>query len=122
MATDQGQAGQGGQTAPGGEGMQLERVEDRDLADVYANFFSLQASNEDLTVELGTYPYLARNRYKAMARLHMTLYNAKRLSLALMNAVRRYEERFGTLELDARNREVTTETSAGGTAEGGPTQ
>jgi hypothetical protein len=69
---------------------------------VYANFFALAGSPDELVVYLGTnspLPNMPQPALKVSHRLVMQPANAKRLMLALQQAIQAHEERFGPIEL-----------------------
>ncbi len=69
---------------------------------VYANFFALAGSPDELVVYLGTnstLPNMPQPMVKVSHRLMMLPANAKRLMLALRQAVKAHEDRFGPIEL-----------------------
>jgi hypothetical protein len=69
---------------------------------IYANFFALAGSSDELVVYLGAnspLPNVTRPIIRLSHRLMLLPANAKRLMLALQQAVRAHEERFGPIEL-----------------------
>lgn len=69
---------------------------------VYANFFALAGSPDELVIYLGTnspLPNVQKPVMKASHRVMLLPANAKRLALALQQAVTAHEDRFGPIEL-----------------------
>ena len=80
-----------------------------DLASVYANFFRVTGTPEELVLDFGlnTTQVTAAGTpetVKLTHRLVMSFYTAKRLLSALQWAVNRYETNFGVLETDFQRR------------------
>jgi len=69
---------------------------------VYANFFALAGSADELVIYLGTnspLPHVQQPTVRLSHRLMLLPANAKRLMLALQQAVKAHEDRFGPIEL-----------------------
>ena len=69
---------------------------------VYANFFALAGSPEEIVIYLGAnspFPHQAEPTVSVSHRLMLLPPNAKRLMVALQQTVRAHEERFGPIEL-----------------------
>ena len=69
---------------------------------VYANFFALAGSPDEMVVYLGAnspLPGLTQPAIKVSHRVILLPANAKRLLLALQQAVKAHEDRFGPIEL-----------------------
>lgn len=69
---------------------------------VYANFFALAGSPDEITVYVGTnspLPNVQQPALRVSHRLVLLPANAKRLMLALQQAVKAHEDRFGPIEL-----------------------
>lgn len=69
---------------------------------VYANFFALSGTADELVVYLGTNTPMPQQQQPALRISHRLLLlpaNAKRLMLALQQAVKAHEDRFGPIEL-----------------------
>jgi len=84
-------------------------VDAGDLASVYANFFRVTGTPEELVLDFGlnttqVTPTGAPEAVKLNHRLVMSFYTAKRLLSALQWAVNRYETNFGVLETDFQRR------------------
>jgi len=78
------------------------RVDLSGLETVYANAFALANSAEEVTIYLGVnsaLPGVKQPVLKVSHRIVLIPANAKRLVLALQQAVKNYEERFGPIEL-----------------------
>jgi hypothetical protein len=104
-----GQAGAGGQAQPQQQQMQVQLREDKAHV-VYSNVCRLFGgpNAEELVVDFAiTTPAPDRQDVMNMdvnARVIMNYFAAKRLALALSQAVQRYEQQFGAIELDPRRR------------------
>jgi len=69
---------------------------------IYANFFALAGSSEELVLYVGAsspIPNVNQPPIKISHRLMMIPTNAKRLMLALQQALKAHEDRFGPIEL-----------------------
>jgi hypothetical protein len=69
---------------------------------LYANFFALAGSPDELVIYFGTnspLPNVPQPAIKVSHRLMLLPANAKRLMLALQQAVKAHEDRFGPIEL-----------------------
>jgi hypothetical protein len=69
---------------------------------IYANFFALAGSPEEIVIYLGAnspFPNQAEPRVTVSHRLMLLPPNAKRLMIALQQTVRAHEDRFGPIEL-----------------------
>ena len=69
---------------------------------VYANFFALAGTPEELVLYLGAtspLPNVSQPMIKVSHRLMLLPQNAKRLMVALQQAVKAHEDRFGPIEL-----------------------
>lgn len=74
---------------------------------VYANFFALAGSPDEMVLYVGAnaaLPNAAPPPIKLSHRLIMLPVNAKRLMLALQQAVKAHEDRFGPIELPMQQR------------------
>jgi Protein of unknown function (DUF3467) len=80
-----------------------------DLTSIYANFFRVTGTPEELVLDFGLNTTQvtqsgAPEAVKLTHRLVMSFYTAKRLLSALQWAVNRYETNFGVLETDFQRR------------------
>ncbi len=78
------------------------RLNTDDMETVYANFFALAGSADEIVLYLGAnspLPTTPQPAIKISHRLMMLPPNAKRLMLALRQAVEAHEDRFGPIEL-----------------------
>lgn len=69
---------------------------------VYANFFAIAGSADELTVYLGANSPMPGSKAPAVRishRLMLLPANAKRLMLALQQTVKAHEDRFGPIEI-----------------------
>ena len=78
------------------------RLDVSTMETLYANFFALAGSPDEMVVYLGTnspLPNVTQPAVKVSHRLMLLPANAKRLMLALQQAVKAHEDRFGPIEL-----------------------
>lgn len=96
------------------------RVDERNLGTSYSNAFRTNASAEEVILDFGLNLLIPANQgpdataqpnqpagdilFQANHRVVMNYYTAKRLALTLGQVVRRHEERFGELKLNAAER------------------
>ncbi len=88
----------------GGQPIRFDLTE---MQTVYANFFALAGSAEELVLYLGAnsaLPGVTQPVLRVSHRLMLLPQNAKRLLLALQQAVKAHEDRFGPIELPAARR------------------
>ncbi len=79
----------------------------REMQTVYANFFALAGSPDELVLYLGAnspLPNVPQPTIPISHRLMMLPANAKRLMMALQQAIKAHEERFGPIELPPQRR------------------
>ncbi len=89
------------QQRPGGQQQQIQ-LDTQRMETVYANFFALAGSAEELTAYLGVntpMPGVQQPIVRVSHRLIMQPQITKRLMLALQQTVAAHEERFGPIEL-----------------------
>lgn len=98
--------GEENQPRPGQGGQQQQqqqiRLDASTMETVYANFFALAGSPEEVTVYFGANSPLPNVRepiVKLSHRLMLLPQNAKRLMIALQQTVKAHEDRFGPIEL-----------------------
>lgn len=88
------------------------------MASLYANFFRVTGTPEELVLDFGLNTQLMQptgpESVKLSQRLVMSFYTAKRLLNALSWAVNRHESTFGLIETDFQKRMRTPPPSAGG--------
>mgnify|MGYP001587085576 CR=1 FL=1 len=90
-------------------------VDERNLTTTYANGFRASSTPEELVLDFGLnlpHPSAAEANQPEVvfvlnARVVMNHYSAKRLALTLGQHIRRHEELYGELELDAENRRAS---------------
>lgn len=90
------------------------RVDERNLQTTYVNGFRSTTTPEEVVLDFGLnlvqQTGVKENPhdmvFRAESRLVMTWYNAKRLALSLAQSVQRFEQEFGTIELNATHRRV----------------
>lgn len=92
----------GAQATPQGKGTVL-RVHERDTKTSYANVCLLSSTREEMILNFGlTLPSPQRDQREAHMlvsdRIIMSLPAAKRLAIALSQAIQRYENAFGVIE------------------------
>ena len=78
------------------------RLDTEHMETIYANFFALAGSPDEMVVYLGAnspLPNVTQPAAKVSHRLMLIPANAKRLMLALQQAVKAHEDRFGPIEL-----------------------
>jgi Protein of unknown function (DUF3467) len=84
------------------------RTLDRSVqAIVYANWYSVRGTPEELLLDLGLNPQMGEEPtepVKLTHRLVMSFLTAKRLDQALHSSLSRYEEEFGKVEVDVHKR------------------
>ena len=104
-------------TPPETEGQRIPlRVDEKDMHVGYANAFRLNSTAEELFLDFGLNmvnpspgdPSQTEVVFQIRERLILNFLSAKRLALSLGQHVRRYEEQFGELELDATKRRQGT--------------
>ncbi len=92
---------------PGGQQMQLQIREDK-MNTVFSNIFRLSATHEDLFLDFAiNMQHHDKPNTVVMdvnTRVAMSFHAAKRLALALSQAVQRYEQVYGPIQLDPRQR------------------
>ena len=108
----------GGDRPAGGQTQQevTLRVDERNLRTSYANAFRTNATAEEVMLDFGlnllgppakegAQPEIL---FQVNERIVMNYFQAKRLTLALGQIIRRHEEQFGELELDVNKRRKGT--------------
>lgn len=90
------------------QGQQLQlRIDDADAPVYYASTARVAGTAEEITVDISRGLQPGPNNQATMkidARLILSPWAAKRLAMALGQAVTRYEQSYGTLEIDPRKR------------------
>jgi hypothetical protein len=86
------------------------RIDETGLEGYYANLTRVIAGPEEVIVDFGLAVPSQENPQQQNAkftdRVVLNYYNAKRLALTLGSTVARYEQSFGTIELDTRKRQI----------------
>jgi len=90
------------------------RVDDAKMQTCYANAFRTNTTAEEVLLGLGLNLVGPAEQqdgepqvvFQVNQRVVMNYYSAKRLAIALGQAVRRHEEQFGEIELDVNKRRV----------------
>ena len=88
------------------------RVDERDMATAYANGFRTNGTPEEVILDFGlnlptpqadpkATPEMV---FKVTERVILNYYSAKRLAITLSQVIRRHEDQFGELELEANSR------------------
>jgi hypothetical protein len=91
------------------------RIDESNVKTSYASGFRPLVTAEEVILDFGmNLARLTRDKetpyevvFQANNRVIMNYYSTKRLALALGQIVRRYEEKFGELELNAANRSIS---------------
>lgn len=81
---------------------QQVRLDASTMETVYANFFALAGSPDEVTIYLGAnspLPNVREPMIKLSHRVMLMPANAKRLMLALQQTVKAHEDRFGPIEI-----------------------
>jgi len=94
------------------------RVDERNLQTGYVNGFRSTTTPEEVVLDFGlNLIQPAGNKdaphdmtFHAESRLVMSWYCAKRLAIGLTQSVRRFEQEFGEIELNAANRRIDRST------------
>lgn len=89
-------------------------IEERNLKTNYANGFRTAATQEEVVLDFGLNHAQPPSQqggegkiiFQVNERIIMNYYSAKRLTITLSQMIRRYEEQFGELELDAAKRRL----------------
>ena len=82
-------------------------LDDADVAAIYANFFRITSTPEELILDLGLNPQAfpqGNTTVKVAQRVAMNYYTAKRLLGAMTAAIQRHEKSFGVVEIDLAKR------------------
>ncbi len=96
------------------------RIDDREMTTTYANAFRTNTTAEEVVIDFGMNMVVPTQQqavagedqpvgdilFKLNERVVMNYYTAKRLALLLGQVVRRHEDRFGELKLNASERTV----------------
>ena len=96
-----------------GEQRQLRvQIDEAKLQTTYANAFRTNATAEEVILDFGLNvmnPTQQENQpnmiFQLSQRVILNYYSAKRLALALGQAIRRHEDQFGEIELDVNKRQ-----------------
>lgn len=96
----------------GGQRRVRMQVEERNLSPIYANAFRTNSTTEEMVLDFGVNlpnPAAAESSqpdvlFVIHSRVVLNYYSAKRLALTLGQHIRRHEEQFGELEIDAEKR------------------
>ena len=107
---------QGTGQATGGSGGEQQNVQvlldERELKSVYANAYRIHTSSEEVIIDLGfNMPNPNQQQgggaqllFKVTDRVIMSYTNAKRLSASLVQLIKRYEQQFGEIPMQAGQR------------------
>ena len=96
-----------------GEQRQISvQIDEHKLQTTYANAFRTNATAEEVILDFGLNvmnPTQQENQpnmiFQLSQRVILNYYSAKRLALALGQAIRRHEDQFGEIELDVNKRQ-----------------
>jgi len=94
-------------TEPSSETPTAIPVNDADATTSYANFYRVTSNPEELVLDFGLNRQAYGNSQVSVdisQRIVLNHYTAKRVAGALVEALRRHEQAFGPIELDARKR------------------
>jgi hypothetical protein len=87
------------------------RMDERTMQTAYANAFRTNATAEEVMIDFGLNVIVPTGEgqqpeilFQVNQRVVMNPYSAKRLAITLSQIVRRHEEQFGELVLDAQKR------------------
>jgi hypothetical protein len=89
------------------------RLDEREMKTAYANAFRTNGTAEEVMLDFGVNfispaPAQQQNQpeilFQVSNRIVLNYYSAKRLAITLGQLIRRHEEQFGELELDANKR------------------
>jgi len=92
------------------------RVDERNMTTSYANAFRTNGTPDEVMLDFGlnlvgqapgeqNQPEIL---FQVNNRVIMNYYSAKRLAITLSQLIRRHEEQFGELEMNAANRRIDT--------------
>ena len=92
------------------------RMDEREMNTTYANAFRANGTAEEVLLDFGLNtlipPATEQGQpeiiFKVNERVIMNYYSAKRLAITLSQLIRRHEQQFGELELDAAKRRKET--------------
>ena len=92
------------------------RLDERDMSTTYANAFRANGTAEEVMLDFGLNTLIPPANeqaqpeivFKVNERVIMNYYSAKRLAITLSQLIRRHEDQFGELELDAAKRRKDT--------------
>jgi hypothetical protein len=102
-----------GRSGTGQERIRLD-FDERNLRASYANGFRTTATEEEVVVDFGLNRIAPSSKqqgarkivFQAHERIAMSYYSAKRLTIALSQIIRQYENEFGELELEVEKRRL----------------
>lgn len=125
MPEKQGAAASQGQetvTSPQGEQQTQLRVDDSQAQTYYSSISRISGSAEEITLDFaqGVRPTDQSNVnvLRVNSRIILSPWAAKRLAMALGQTVQRYEQAYGTLEIDPRKRQQQQEQTSSTTGTG----
>jgi hypothetical protein len=90
------------------------RIDERNMRTNYANAFRAGENADEVTLDFGinhVQPAASEKEqpeiiFQVNERIYMNFYSAKRLTITLGQLIRRYEQQFGEIELDANKRRI----------------
>ncbi len=96
------------------------RIDESEMTSTYASGFRTSATAEEMMLDFGLNMVRVTGQEKSLNeivfmaknRIIMNYYTAKRLALGLGLIIRRYEEEFGELQLDAAKRRLPKQDSS----------
>ncbi len=92
------------------------RVDEREMSTSYSNAFRTNGSADEVMLDFGLNVIMPVQEgqqpeilFKINDRVILNYYSAKRLAITLSQLIRRHEEQFGELKLNAADRRVNPE-------------
>ena len=86
---------------------QMPRFDDSKVTGTYANFCRVTGTPEELIIDFGLNPQPVGTPTQPIVvtdRIVTSFYTAKRMLIAIQTAILRYEQNFGTIEIDVQKR------------------
>ena len=85
------------------------QVDDQDVPTTYASIVRVSGSAEEFTLDFaGPLKQTGQNQatLRVVERVYLNIWAAKRLSMMLSQAIERYEQAYGAIEIDERKRRL----------------
>ena len=85
------------------------RIDEREMGTAYSNAFRMNATPDEVLLDFGYNTVMQQGQqpvitFKVSERLFLNYYTAKRLAIQLGQLIRRHEDEFGMLEVNAAKR------------------